>query len=72
MTVTRNDLLQALINIIEDSENEIIDFQFEDENEWGFVESVNPKGQVVRVVLTDSPEVFEMYVDEEKVVIKND
>lgn len=72
MTTKRNNLLQALVDIIEESENEVLDFEFEDEYEWGFVECTNPKGQLVRIVLTDSPEIFEMYIDDEKVVIKND
>lgn len=62
MKKQRDELRLALLDLLTHSPNEILETCEETEEEWGFIECINEKGQEVKLVFKESP-VVEMYVD---------
>jgi hypothetical protein len=50
----RTTFLRQLVGLLKDSGLEVLDYEEENENEWGFVEVLNEKNQQVTVVVDDS------------------
>jgi hypothetical protein len=53
-TTQRTTFLRQLVGLLKDSGLEVLDYEEENENEWGFVEVLNEKNQQVTVVVDDS------------------
>ena len=62
MKKQREELRLALLDLIAHSSNEILETREETEEEWGFIECVNDKGQEIRIVFTENSAI-EGYVD---------
>lgn len=62
MKKQRDELRLALLDLLTQSPNEILETCKETEEEWGFIECINDKGQEIKLVFKESP-VVEMYVD---------
>ena len=62
MKKQREELRLALLDLITHSSNEILETREETEEEWGFIECVNDKGQEIRIVFTENSAI-EVYVD---------
>ena len=58
----RNELNSKLLELLQYSKNEVIDHEFETDEEWGFIECVNEQGQEVKIVFTEE-ETVAVYVD---------
>jgi hypothetical protein len=50
----RTVFLRQLVGLLKDSGLEVLDYEEESENEWGFVEVLNEKNQQVSIVVDDS------------------
>jgi hypothetical protein len=50
----RTTFLRQLVGLLKDSGLEVLDYEEESENEWGFVEVLNEKNQQVSIVIDDS------------------
>jgi hypothetical protein len=53
-TTQRTTFLRQLVGLLKDSGLEVLDYEEESENEWGFVEVLNEKNQQVSIVIDDS------------------
>ncbi len=62
MKKQRDELRLALLNLLTESPNEILETCEETEEEWGFIECINDKGQEIKLVFKEDP-VVEMYID---------
>ena len=62
MKKQREELRLALFDLITHSSNEILETREETEEEWGFIDCVNDKGQEIRIVFTENSAI-EVYVD---------
>ena len=62
MKKQREELRLALFDLITHSSNEILETREETEEEWGFIDCVNDKGQEIRIVCTENSAI-EVYVD---------
>ena len=62
MKKQREELRLALLDLITHSSNEILETREETEEEWGFIECVNEKGQEIKIVFTENSAI-EVYVD---------
>lgn len=62
MKKQREELRLALLDLITHSSNEILETCEETEEEWGFIDCVNDKGQEIRIVFTENSAI-EVYVD---------
>ena len=62
MEKQREELRLALLDLITHSPNEILETREETEEEWGFIECVNEKGQEIKIVFKENP-IIEVYVD---------
>lgn len=62
MKKQREELRLALLDLITNSPNEILETCEETEEEWGFIECVNEKGQEIKIVFKENP-IIEVYVD---------
>ena len=62
MEKQREELRLALLDLIAHSSNEILETREETEEEWGFIECVNEKGQEIKIVFKENP-IIEVYVD---------
>ena len=62
MKKQREELRLALFDLITHSSNEILETREETEEEWGFIECLNDKGQEIRIVFTENSAI-EVYVD---------
>lgn len=58
----RDELNKALFELIQNSDNEILDHEYETKDEWGFIECINSNGQEVKLVFTENPTVS-VYID---------
>lgn len=63
----RKELVDSLLNLLEESNNEVLDYSYETDDEWAFIECENEKGQQVLIVFNDSRLGVEVYVDGEQV-----
>jgi hypothetical protein len=50
----RTVFLRQLVDLLKDSGLEILDYEEEDGNEWGFVEVLNEKNQQVSIIVDNS------------------
>jgi hypothetical protein len=50
----RTTFLRQLVGLLKDSGLEVLDYEEESENKWGFVEVLNVKNQQVSIVVDDS------------------
>ena len=55
MEKQREELRLALLDLITHSPNEILETRKETEEEWGFIECVNEKGQEIKIVFKENP-----------------
>jgi hypothetical protein len=62
MKKQRDELRLALLDLLTHSPNEILETCEETEEEWGFIECINEKGQEIKLVFKENP-VVEMYID---------
>jgi hypothetical protein len=62
MKKQRDELRLALLDLLTHSPNEILETCEETEEEWGFIECINDKGQEIKLVFKENP-VVEMYID---------
>lgn len=62
MKKQRDELRLALLDLLTQSPNEILETCEETEEEWGFIECINDKGQEIKLVFKENP-VVEMYID---------
>jgi hypothetical protein len=62
MKKQRDELRLALLDLLTQSPNEILETCEETEDEWGFIECINDKGQEIKLVFKENP-VVEMYID---------
>ena len=62
MKKQREELRLALLDLITHSSNEILETCEETEEEWGFIDCVNDKGQEIRLVFKENSAI-EVYVD---------
>lgn len=62
MKKQRDELRLALLDLLTQSPNEILETCEETEEEWGFIECINEKGQEIKLVFKENP-VVEMYID---------
>ena len=62
MEKQREELRLALLDLITHSPNEVLETREETEEEWGFIECVNEKGQEIKIVFKENP-IIEVYVD---------
>ena len=49
----RNELNKKMLELLQYSKNEVIDHEFETDEEWGFIECVNEKGEEVKIVFNE-------------------
>lgn len=63
----RTELLDSLLALLEESKNEVLDFEYETDTEWGFIECENEQSQEVKIIINDSDLGIEVYVDGEQV-----
>jgi hypothetical protein len=62
MKKQRDELRLALLDLLTQSPNEILETCEETEDEWGFIECINDKGQEIKLVFKENP-VVEVYID---------
>ena len=62
MKKQREELRLALLDLITHSSNEVLETREETEEEWGFIDCINDKGQEIRIVFTENSAI-EVYVD---------
>ena len=58
----REELRLALLDLLTHSSNEVLETREETEEEWGFIECINDKGQEIRIVFTENSAI-EVYVN---------
>ena len=62
MEKQREELRLALLDLITHSSNEVLETREENEEEWGFIDCINDKGQEIRIVFTENSAI-EVYVN---------
>ena len=62
MKKQREELRLALLDLLTHSSNEVIETREETEEEWGFIDCINDKGQEIRIVFTENSAI-EVYVN---------
>lgn len=62
MKKQREELRLALLDLITNSPNEILETCEETEQKWGFIECVNEKRQEVKIIFKENSAI-EVYVD---------
>ena len=62
MREKRYELNKSLYELLAYSKNEVIDHEYETDDEWGFIECINEKGQEVKLVFNEEDTVA-VYID---------